>query len=91
MNETKQEQKTVVGKIIYLSEDGWGFLTSKEIPFTRIFFHWTSLVQETLHFTELTKGMEVEFTPIETDEKGYKAIKIHVLESDSEEIKDVIN
>ena len=80
--------KTVVGKIIYLSEDGWGFLTSKEIPFTRIFFHWTSLVQETLHFTELTKGMEVEFIPVENDDKGFRAIKIYVLESEE---KDVVN
>jgi len=83
MNEIKEEQKTVIGKIIYLSEDGWGFLTTKEIPFTRIFFHWTSLAQETLHFTELEKGMEVEFIPIKTDEKGFRAIKIHVLEPDT--------
>jgi len=77
--------KTKVGKIIYLSEDGWGFISSKEIPFTRIFFHWTSLVQETLHFTELIKGMEVEFIPVENEDKGFRAIKIHVLES---EVKD---
>ena len=76
------EKKRVVGKIIKLSDDGWGFITTKEIPFTRIFFHWTSLNQDTLHFTELKTGMEVEFTPIELNEKGWRAIRIDVLEDD---------
>jgi cold shock CspA family protein len=83
------ERKRVEGKIIKLSDDGWGFITTKEIPFTRIFFHWTSLNQDTLHFTELKVGMEVEFTPIELNEKGWRAIRIDVLEDDpSETLKD---
>lgn len=68
-----------VGKIIKLSDEGWGFITSKEIPFTRIFFHWTSLVQDTLKFTELEEGMQVEFKAIEIPEKGFRAIKIKVI------------
>lgn len=79
--EVKVEDKRIVGKIIKVQhEKGWGFIASKEIPFTRIFFHWTSLNQDTAHFTELKKGMEVEFTPIELTDKGVRAIKIDVLE-----------
>lgn len=73
--------KRMEGKIIHVSEDeGWGFVTSLEIKFTRIFFHWTSLRQDTKKFTELKKGMKVEFTPIEVKDKGYRAIKIKVIE-----------
>lgn len=74
----KQEEKRVVGKIIKVSEDGWGFISSKEIKFTRIFFHWTSLRQDTLRFLELKQGMKVSFTPIEVQDKGFRAIKIKV-------------
>ena len=74
------DEKRMVGKIIKVSPGGWGFIVSKELPFTRIFFHWTSLNQETAHFTELTKGMEVEFTPKDVPDKGVRAIKIDVLE-----------
>lgn len=70
----------VTGKIIKLSEDGWGFISSKDIKFTRIFFHWTSLKQDTLNFTLLKIGMKVEFTPIEIPDKGFRAIKIKVVE-----------
>jgi len=75
----KRNEKRVVGKIIKVSEDGWGFISSKEIKFTRIFFHWTSLKQDTLKFTELKNGMRVEFTPVEIEGKGWRAIKIRVL------------
>lgn len=75
----KPEDKRVTGKIIKVSEDGWGFISSKEIKFTRIFFHWTSLKQDTLKFTELKNGMKVEFTPAEIEGKGWRAIKISVL------------
>ena len=74
-----QEQDRVInGKILKISEEGWGFITSQEIPFTRIFFHWTSLKHDTLNFKELKKGMRVEFTPIESEDKGWRAIKISV-------------
>lgn len=78
----KKEVKRVVGKIIRVSDKGWGFIVSKEVPFTRIFFHWTSLNQDTAHFTELKKGMLVEFTPIDVIDKGVRAIKIDVLEDE---------
>lgn len=74
-----ENERRVEGKIIKISDDGWGFITSREIPFTRIFFHWTSLKQDTLKFTELTTKMKVEFTPIEIEGKGWRAIKIKVI------------
>lgn len=79
----KQEEKRVFGKIIKLDQSeekgGWGFISSKDVPFTRIFFHWTSLRQDTLRFPELKQGMKVEFTPVEVEGKGMRAIKIKVI------------
>jgi len=80
--EPRKEDKRVVGKIIKVDEDGWGFITSKDIKFTRIFFHWTSLRQDTLKFPDLKVGMKVEFTPVEVQDKGYRAIKIKVITDD---------
>lgn len=74
-----QEDKRVKGKIIKVSDEGWGFISSKDIKFTRIFFHWTSLKQDTLKFQDLKNGMKVEFTPVEIEGKGFRAIKIRVL------------
>lgn len=87
MNETNQtEQKPINGRIVKLSDEGWGFITSKEQKFTRIFFHWSSLIQDTLKFTELKVGMNVEFicqkvepTEDRPKQKGYRAIKISVI------------
>jgi cold shock CspA family protein len=78
-NSKRPEEKRIIGKIIKLSEQGWGFITSKEVKFTRIFFHWTSLKQDTINFTDLKVGMLVEFTPLEVQDKGIRAIKIKVL------------
>jgi cold shock CspA family protein len=72
-------EKRSVGRIIKLSDEGWGFISSKDIPFTRIFFHWTWLKQNTLNFKELRVGMKVEFTPNEVPGKGFRGIKVEVL------------
>lgn len=69
----------ITGKIIKVSDDGWGFIISQELKFTRIFFHWTSLKQNTKKFTELERGMKVTFTPVEVKDKGWRAIRIEVL------------
>lgn len=82
LEDIKSVDKRTVGKIIKLSREGWGFISSKEIKFTRIFFHWTSLKQETLKFTELKNGMKVEFTPVEVENKGIRAIRIQVLNNE---------
>ena len=78
-DETPKSEQRFVGKIIKLSEQGWGFISCKEIKFTRIFFHWTSLRQDTLNFKNVTVGMMAEFTPIEIEGKGTRAIKIKII------------
>ena len=76
-----EEPKRVIGKIIKLELDGgWGFISSKDIKFTRIFFHWSSLNQNTLKFDQLKRGMLVSFVPIEVKDKGTRAIKIEVIQ-----------
>lgn len=72
--------KKVVGRVIKVSKDGWGFISSKEIQFTRIFFHWTSLRQDTVSFLELKTGMMVEFTPLQIEGKGWRAVHVRVIE-----------
>lgn len=68
------------GRIIKVSKAGWGFISSKEIEFTRIFFHWTALRQDTATFLELRTGMKVEFTPLQIPGKGWRAVHVRVLE-----------
>ena len=74
------EPERFIGKIIHLSNSGWGFITSEDVKFERIFFHWTGLEQDTLRFPNLTNGMKVEFTPKEYEDRGLRAIKIKVIE-----------
>ncbi len=74
------EEKRITGKIKKLSDEGWGFIYSKDIQFTRIFFHWSALIQDTLNFKELKTGMEVEFKPIEIPNQGWRATKIKVIQ-----------
>ena len=76
----------VIGRIIKVSKQGWGFISSKDIEFTRIFFHWTSLRQDTIPFLELKTGMMVEFTPLKIDGKGYRAVHVKVIEKKIEEV-----
>ena len=74
--------KRIQGKIIHLAPDGWGFISSIELEFTRIFFHWTGLARETRNFKLLEKNMRVEFLPIEVPgpNRGWRAIKITVID-----------
>ena len=88
--EPRPEEKRVTGKIIKISDEGWGFISSKEIKFTRIFFHWTSLRQDTRKFLDLTNGLRVEFTPIEVEGKGTRAIKIKVVEEEPAEVEETV-
>jgi len=77
-------QKRYTGKIFQLNtKGGFGFITCHEIPFTRIYFHWSQLLQQTVNFLELKKGDEVEFNAIEVPNKGIRAIKIDVFESEN--------
>lgn len=84
-DEVVKEKKLVIGKILRLSDEGWGFIISKDIPFEKIFFHWTALEQDTLRFPKLEEGMEVEFFAVEQEEnRGYRAIKIRVVKQEED-------
>ena len=74
------DETRAVGKIIKVHKTGWGFISSRDIEFTRIFFHWTALRQDTLRFLELRTGMWVEFTPLDIPGKGYRAMHLRVVE-----------
>lgn len=82
--ELKDNSKRIIGKIFHIDEVGWGFISSEEMKFTRIYFHWTGLNQDTLKFPELRKGMRVEFEPKDYQDKGWRAIKINVLKNDED-------
>lgn len=82
--QTEEPTKRIKGKIYHLSKDGYAFISSPEIEFTRIFMHWTGLEGDTKNFKELEIGDEVEFMPIEVkdDSSGkmqIRAIKVRVL------------
>ena len=86
---TDTNEVKVVGRVIKVSKKGWGFITSKKIEFTRIFFHWTALRQDTIPFLELKAGMYVEFTPVQIPGKGTRAIHMRVVEKPKPE--EVVN
>jgi cold shock CspA family protein len=80
------------GKITKLGPTGWGFINSHEIPFTRIFFHWSKLNHNTLNFKDLKIGMEVEFTSkyyesTENKQGGHHAVDIEVCQPSENDIK----
>jgi cold shock CspA family protein len=75
---TETKETRIQGRIIKIDSKGFGFITTKDIPFTRIFFHWTSLRPDTLKFQELRSGMKVSFVAFEVEDKGFRAIKIKV-------------
>jgi cold shock CspA family protein len=87
-NQMENTEQKAVGRIIRVSKAGWGFISSKDIQFTRIFFHWTALRQDTLTFTELHTGMYVEFTPLQVPSKGYRALHVRVIDKPVVEVND---
>ncbi len=88
MTDEKKEEKVLEGKIIKVSDKGWGFIIAKEIPFVRIFFHWTALTQDTKKFTELKRNMIVSFVPVDKGNRGFHAIKVRVVDSTKEASKE---
>lgn len=74
--------KVVRGKITKLDpKEGWGFLASDELKFTRIFFHWSALRK--IHFDTLKVGMEMEFKAVDIPEKGWRAFNIHPIKKEA--------
>lgn len=84
-----QTNKVYQGKIVHVAkEEGYGFIVSSDpdIRFTRIYFKWHGLNQETLHFNELENGMDVDFE-CKDHPKGLRAIKIDVVYADDKRTK----
>lgn len=69
----------IQGKVIRTHRDGWGFISSHEVPFYRIFFYWQDL-DPSIHFPKLhvkTKlEFEVRYDPTREVGKRYSAKKI---------------
>lgn len=88
--ETQSPRYTgVKGRIFFLNQDeGWGFIEATnqpELKFKRIYFHWQWLIADTYEFENLERGMEVEFEAREHERKGWRAIKVRVIEPDEKE------
>lgn len=71
---------TMTGRVIKVSKRGWGFISSMDLQFTRIFFHWTALRGGSVPFLKIEKGMHAEFVAVEIPTKGWRAV--HVLVSE---------
>lgn len=74
-----KKREVLMGRIYHLGQ-GWGFVSSPELEYTRIFFHWTGLVHNTLNFKDLKKGMKVEFEKKIMPDGNVRAIRVKVLE-----------
>lgn len=77
------------GTIVKLDKTGgWGFITSKEKAFTRFFFYWTAIKSNLVQFTDLKLGQLVDFEPQWVEEKGWRAIRIELVNDESEGLKE---
>lgn len=72
-------KEKIEGKILAVRDDGFGFISSKEIPFEKIFFHWSALKQNTKKFLDLKVGDKVRFTPVKLIDRGWRAHGIEVI------------
>lgn len=79
-DENPPKDDRLTGKIIKLSDQGWGFIISPDVKFTRIFFHWSQLRQDTKNFKDLTVGMTVKFKLVHLEGRGHRATQISVIE-----------
>lgn len=73
-------ESRIEGKIIAVNKKGFGFISSKDIPFTRIYFHWTNLKPETVNFADLKRNDPVDFICEKKTDGTYRAVKVDVLE-----------
>lgn len=78
-------EKRVEGKIIAVNKRGFGFISSKEIPYTRIYFHWTNLLPQTINFADLKRSDPVDFICEKKPDGTYRAVKVDILEKESTE------
>lgn len=85
MEKDKDYKKDITGKIIYLNEtEGWGYINTHEIKFSKVYFHWTGLETNTKNFQELKRNDTLRFNAIKR-EKGWKAINIMVVVENGQE------
>lgn len=71
----------MIGIITAVNKDkGYGFLSTPDLPFTRIFFHWSALINNTLHFKKVEKGMKAEFEVQEHEPDKYRAVRMRIIE-----------
>lgn len=80
-----QRGETIQGTVYHLG-DGYGFCESPAIPYTRIFFHWQSLLHTTLHFSKIKNGATLEFVASEeknnkTGVMEWRAYKVKVIKN----------
>lgn len=87
MNDIKEAVRRIEGKIIHLDEEGWGFFSSDEVKYERIFFHWSALAKGEINFKFLRRGMRCTFdcvyiksTQDGQPDKGWRALKIKVID-----------
>jgi cold shock CspA family protein len=66
------------GTIIHINPKGFGFINSKDKPFTRIFFHWQSL-HHTINIRELKTGDKVSFELRQNEDSSWRAIKVDLI------------
>lgn len=79
------------GQIIYLNPKGWGFINSHDIPFEKIYFHWSALISgKAPNFAKINKGAEVKFNAhlktLPDGTRKWKAIQVEVLQNGPAEI-----
>ena len=84
----RKHHNEVVGTndTVYHLGDGYGFCESPAIPYTRIFFHWQSLLHTTLHFSKIKNGATLEFVASEeknnkTGVMEWRAYKVKVIKN----------
>lgn len=80
----KPDRNTPIRGKVYHLGNGYGFIESEVLPYTRIFFHWQNLDHNTLHFSEIKRGAELEFIAIEekntkTNKMEWRAQKVKVI------------
>jgi cold shock CspA family protein len=77
--------KRLEGKVILVNKRGYGFISCKDVPYTRIYFHWTNLIPQ-INFADLRRGDTVDFILEKKDDGTYKAIKVDAFDDSKNEV-----
>ena len=68
-------KRGATGIVIRINKSkGWGFVITEDVPFTKIFFHWTELTSN-INFLEVNRKDKFVFDVMKGD-NGYRAINI---------------